>query len=266
MTRLRLGAPFAIAAVIALFTTLVVASPASAATVNYVALGDSYSSGVGAGSESGSCDRSPNAYPQLWANAHAPSTFSFVACSGATTSDVTATQLSALSSSASLVSISIGGNDVGFASVMEDCVLYSTATCVSELNAAETSMRSTLPGLLNTVYNNIRSHAPNAHVVVLGYPRFYDLAKSSTCIGLSTDDRTKINEAADVLDGVIATAVGSHSNFRFADVRSAFANGHEICDSDAWLHSTNWANLHVSYHPFAAGQSGAYLPAFSAAA
>lgn len=265
MTRLRLGAPFAITSILALFMGLF-ASPASAATVNYVALGDSYSAGVGAGSESGSCDRSPNAYPQLWANAHAPSSFAFVACSGATTTDVTSSQLSSLSSSTSLVSISIGGNDVGFADTMEDCVLGSTATCVSELSAAEATMKASLPGLLNTVYNNIRSHAPNAHVVVLGYPRFYDLAKSSTCVGLSTDDRTKINEAADVLDSVIASAVGSHSNFAFADVRSAFANGHEICDSDAWLHSTNFLDLHTSYHPFAAGQSGAYLPAFTSAA
>ncbi|MCL2544012.1 MAG: SGNH/GDSL hydrolase family protein [Nocardioidaceae bacterium] len=262
MTRLRLGAPIALASLIALLTGLL-ASPASAATVNYVALGDSYSAGVGAGSESGSCDRSPNAYPQLWANAHAPSSFSFVACTGAKTTDVTSSQISALSSSTSLVSITIGGNDIGFASTMEDCVLYSTSTCVSELNAAEAAMKSTLPGLLNTVYNNIRSHAPNAHVVVLGYPRFYDLSKSSSCVGLSTDDRTKINEAADVLDGVISTAVGAHANFAFADVRSAFANGHEICDGSAWLHSTNWLDLHTSYHPMASGQSGAYLPAFT---
>ncbi|MGZ4451537.1 MAG: SGNH/GDSL hydrolase family protein [Nocardioides sp.] len=265
MTRLRLGAPLVITAVIALLMGLL-ASPASAATINYVALGDSYSSGVGAGSESGSCDRSPNAYPQLWANAHAPSSFSFVACSGATTASVNSSQLSSLTSSTTLVSISVGGNDAGFASTMEDCILGSTATCVSELSAAETYMRNTLPGLLNTTYNNIRAKAPNAHVVVLGYPRFYDLAKSSTCVGLSTDDRTKINEAADVLDSVISTAVGAHSNFRFADVRAAFANAHEICDSDSWLHSTNFLTPHVSYHPFAAGQSGAYLPAMTAAA
>jgi len=49
---------------------LVTATAAGAATtVNYVALGDSYSSGLGAGdyiSSSGSCDRSTNAYPALW--------------------------------------------------------------------------------------------------------------------------------------------------------------------------------------------------------
>ena len=239
---------------------------AHAATVNYVALGDSYAAGVGSGSyisSSGSCSRSTLAYPQLWANAHAPSSFNFVACSGAKTTDVNANQLSALSSATTLVSITIGGNDVGFSSVMEDCVLYSTSTCVNEVNAAENTARNQLPGWLDTTYNGIRSHAPNATVVVVDYPRFYhDLWY---CIGLSSTDRNKINEGADVLDGVISAAATRHG-FAFADVRAAFANGHEICDSNSWLHSVDWTNITQSYHPTSAGQSGGYLPAFSAKA
>ncbi|MEU9617250.1 lipase, partial [Streptomyces sp. NPDC048209] len=80
----------ATAALLAL-TTLFTASSAHAAGINYVALGDSYSAGVGAGSylsDSGSCKRSTNAYAYLWKNANAPSSFSFVACSGARTGDV----------------------------------------------------------------------------------------------------------------------------------------------------------------------------------
>src|SRR5215468_915112 len=108
------------------------AIPANAATsVHYVALGDSYSSGVGAGSTSGSCSQSPNAYPELWAAANSPASFTFAACSGATTSDVISSQLSSLNSSTTLVSISIGGNDVGFSSIMETCVLGSTSSCES---------------------------------------------------------------------------------------------------------------------------------------
>jgi len=247
--------------------SLVVGIPAAqAATVNYVALGDSYSSGVGSGSytsESGSCLRSTLAYSQLWANAHGPTSYRSVACSGAKTTDVNANQLGALSSSTSLVSITIGGNDVNFAGVMEDCVLYGTDTCVSEVNAAENTARTSLPGWLDTTYNGIRSHAPNAKVVVLDYPRFYhDLWY---CVGLSSTSRNKINEGADVLDGVIQAAASRHG-FVFADVRAAFANGHEICDgSSSWLHSVDWTNIGQSYHPTASGQSGGYLPTFSAA-
>jgi len=245
--------------------SLVVGIPAAqAATVNYVALGDSYSSGVGSGSytsESGSCLRSTLAYSQLWTNAHGPTSYRSVACSGAKTTDVNANQLGALSSSTTLVSITIGGNDVNFAGVMEDCVLYGTSTCVSEVNAAENTARTSLPGWLDTTYNGIRSHAPNAKVVVLDYPRFYhDLWY---CVGLSSTSRNKINEGADVLDGVIQSAAGRHG-FAFGDVRAAFANGHEICDgSSSWLHSVDWSNIVQSYHPTAAGQSGGYLPAFT---
>jgi lysophospholipase L1-like esterase len=259
--RVRLVVPLALAAVAALVAT---AAPATAATVNYVALGDSYSSGVGSGSyiaASGDCLRSTKAYPYLWASAHAPSSFAFTACSGATTTDVTANQLSPLSSSTTLVSISAGGNDVDFAGVMLTCVVSGTSACVTAVNNAESKARTTLPGLLDTVYNNIRSRAHNARVVVLSYPRFYhDLWY---CVGLSSTSRNKINEGADVLDGVISAAASRHG-FQFADVRSAFANGHEICDSGSWLHSVDWSNLTQSYHPTASGQSGGYLPAFSA--
>jgi lysophospholipase L1-like esterase len=241
-------------------------TPAAAAGVQYVALGDSYSSGVGSGgytAASGSCLRSTLAYSQLWANAHLPSSYVSVACSGATTTDVTANQLSALSPATTLVSITIGGNDVNFAGVLEDCVLYSTSTCVNEINAAENVARTSLPGWLDTVYNGIRGHAPSARVVVLDYPRFYH--NLWYCIGLSSTDRNKINEGADVLDGVISAAAARHG-FAFADVRAAFASGHEICDGSSWLHSLDWGNLVQSYHPTASGQSGGYLPAFSAAA
>src|ERR1700748_3892832 len=125
--------------------------PAQAASaVHYVALGDSYSSGVGAGSTSGSCGQSPNAYAPLWAKANAPASFTFAACSGARTSDVISKQLSALSPATTLVSIAIGGNDVGFSSIMETCVLDSTSDCQGAVAAAEKTANTTLPGLLDT--------------------------------------------------------------------------------------------------------------------
>ena len=243
----------------------VTAEPAAAATINYVALGDSYSSGVGAGGETGSCLRSSNAYPQLWATSHAASSFQFVACSGAKTTDVSANQISALSSATTTVSITIGGNDLGFSSIMIDCNLYSDSTCVNEINAAENTAHAQLPGWLDTLYTQIRSRAPNANVVVLSYPRFYDISASWYCPGLSTTKRKKINEGADVLDSVIQTEVAKYAGFSFADVRGRFANGHELCDfGSEWLHSVDWSNLTDSYHPNASGHSGGYLPALTA--
>ncbi|MER6223920.1 SGNH/GDSL hydrolase family protein [Streptomyces sp. 900105755] len=235
------------------------ASQAQAATGGYVALGDSYASGVGAGSyisSSGSCDRSTNAYPYLWNAAHSPSSFSFLACSGATTDDVLSGQLGTLSSSTALVSVTIGGNDAGFADVMTTCVLSSDSTCLSRISTAEAYVDSTLPGKLDNVYDAISAKAPNAKVVVLGYPRFYLLG--TTCLGLSSTKRTAINNAADYIDTAIAKRAADHG-FTFGDVRSAFSS-HEICSSSSWLHSVNWLDITESYHPTASGQSGGYLP------
>ena len=242
--------------------------PASAASsVRYVALGDSYSAGLGAGNyiaASGPCDRSNDAYPALWSAANVPASYLSVACSGATTSTVLSTQIPALSTSTTLVSITIGGNDVGFGSVMETCVLFSTGSCVRAVGAAESEMASQLPGELDGVLNAITAVAPNARVVVLGYPHLYDLGGSGGCIGLSTTDRTDLNQAADLLDGQIQAAAFRHDDV-FGDVRSAFA-ADEICDSASWLHSVNFFDLSESYHPTAAGQAGGYLPVFSASA
>ncbi|MFJ4979080.1 SGNH/GDSL hydrolase family protein [Streptomyces coeruleorubidus] len=234
-----------------------------APTGGYAALGDSYSSGVGAGSyisSSGDCKRSTKAYPYLWAAAHSPSTFDFTACSGARTGDVLSGQLGPLSSATGLVSLSVGGNDAGFADVMTTCVTQSDSACVSRINTARAYVDSTLPGKLDSVYSAIRSKAPNAHVVVLGYPRFYKLG--TTCLGLSEAKRKAINDASDHLNTAIAKRAANHG-FTFGDVRPAFT-GHEICSGNSWLHSVNWLNIGESYHPKAPGQSGGYLPVLNA--
>ncbi|MFF5520303.1 SGNH/GDSL hydrolase family protein [Streptomyces coeruleorubidus] len=234
-----------------------------APTGGYAALGDSYSSGVGAGSyisSSGDCKRSTKAYPYLWAAAHSPSTFDFTACSGARTGDVLSGQLGPLSSATGLVSLSVGGNDAGFADVMTTCVTQSDSACISRIDTARAYVDSTLPGKLDSVYSAIRSKAPNAHVVVLGYPRFYKLG--TTCLGLSEAKRKAINDASDHLNTAIAKRAANHG-FTFGDVRPAFT-GHEICSGDSWLHSVNWLNIGESYHPKAPGQSGGYLPVLNA--
>ncbi|MEV6165919.1 SGNH/GDSL hydrolase family protein [Streptomyces sp. NPDC052052] len=242
-----------------------IVQPASAATtVKYVALGDSYSSGVGAGSytsESGDCRRSTKSYPYLWAAANSPSSFSFVACSGATTSTVISGQLSALSSTTTLVSVTAGGNDVGFADVMQDCVLSGESTCLSSVSSAVSQVKNSLPSRLTSLYSSIKSKAPQAKVVVLGYPRFYQL--DGTCIaGLTENERAAINNASDTLNSVISKQATS-AGFTFSSVAGKFT-GHELCSGDAWLHSVTLP-VYNSYHPKAAGYSGGYLPAFRSA-
>ncbi|MER7419886.1 SGNH/GDSL hydrolase family protein [Micromonospora peucetia] len=251
----------------ALGVSLTLAAPAQAAPADrYVALGDSYASGVGAGSytsESGSCQRSTNAYPALYAAAVKPASYRSVACSGATTASLISTQLSALSSTTSLVSVTVGGNDVGFSNILSTCVLQGTTQCVAAVQAAQDKARAQLPGLLRNVYNGIKTRSPDARVVVVGYPVFYQLG--TVCVGLSATSRAKINEGINLIDDLTRTAAVS-AGFTFADVRSSFV-GHQLCSyGTKWMHALNFATLGVSYHPTAAGQSGGYYPVFRAAA
>ncbi|HEV7648786.1 MAG TPA: SGNH/GDSL hydrolase family protein [Actinophytocola sp.] len=260
---MRRSHKYVIAAFVAVATAAGIAVPAFAAEAapgKYVALGDSYASGLGAGDygDSGDCKRSANAAPVLWANSHGPSAFDFAACSGAVTSDVLNNQISAVTADTELVTIAIGGNDAGFADVMTDCNLGSDDSCVSRNQEAQAFAQSELPGRLNSVYSAIRGAAPSARVVVLGYPHIYQLGGECS-VGLSETKRAAINQSADVLADVTSSAA-SGAGFDFVDGRTAFA-GHEICASgEAWLHSITFP-IDESYHPTTGGQSGGYFQA-----
>ncbi|MFB9908367.1 SGNH/GDSL hydrolase family protein [Allokutzneria oryzae] len=250
----------------AISLSIVAAAPAIAApkaAENYVALGDSYDSGVGTrtyDSSSGDCRRSPAAYAQLWAKANSPASFKFVACSGARTADVQK-QADQLSSSTTLVSVSVGGNDIGFASVLTSCQLGSDEDCFAKVNEAVNQGKTTLPAKLDATYSKIKSKAPSAKVVVFNYPRLFDLG---TCGlgGLSKAKRERLNQAADTLSGVISGRVAA-AGFRLADIRDRF-DGHGICSKAEWLNGLSWP-INESYHPNTNGHSQGYLAAFTAA-
>lgn len=249
----------AAAAAAALSTTAI--AEAAPAALNYAAVGDSYAAGVGTQSSyDNSCDRSSKGYPSLWAAAHSASAFTNVACSGAKTSDVINGQVGSLSSANTVVTVTVGGNDAGFSSTMESCIVGGDSGCKSAVDKATAFVNTTLPGLLDNTYNAIRGHAPNATVYVVGYPRFYQIGGSCS-VGLSDTSRGYINGGADTLDSAISAAAGRHG-FRFVDVRTAFAN-HGICSSSAWLNSVTWPVVN-SYHPNSSGYSGGYLPALTA--
>ncbi|MFD2419284.1 SGNH/GDSL hydrolase family protein [Amycolatopsis pigmentata] len=241
---------------------------ASGASLNYAALGDSYAAGVGAGgtavdaSDPNKCLRNTNAYPELYAKANS-ATLDFQACSGATTATVLKDQLGKLSSSTNLVSITVGGNDVEFTDVVTQCVEGSLtggtdADCKKAVDKGEDIARNSLPGLLDNLYSQIKSKAPKAHVVVLGYPALYALGNPSCPFAPSDTSRGYLNEGAGVLDGVIQAAA-KKAGFTYADVRSSFV-GHQVCSGSDWIHGVELPDITPSFHPNAAGQQNGYLP------
>ena len=239
---------------LALAFGMLIPAASAAALPQYVALGDSYSSGVGTRDfyeESGECDRSPDAYGPKIAAAKGY-TLNFEACSGAKTPEVNEKQLGKLSSSTALVTITIGGNDAGFSNVIINCALYYF-TCGSAISEANEFIKNKLPGLLETTYKDIRAKATTAKVVVLGYPKLFTKeGKTCNVNFLTSGNEKKMNESAELLDSVIK-ARAEAAKFTFVNPTSAFES-HEVCSSSEWLNGQS-DPLSESYHPNVSGQA-----------
>ena len=261
--RSRSGTARFAAVLLALAALLVCASGGGAATgVTYAALGDSYSSGVGTAGytlDSG-CKRSVYAYPYLWAQKHPGTTLSFVACSGAKTSDLLASQVQAVTSATTLVTMTIGGNDIGFASLIYQCTV---SDCSAALDNTRANLETALGSALDQVYTTVKSRAAaGAKIIVLGYPRVFSGTSCLGSLGISSTEETKANALADALDQVIA----KHAAADGVTYQSAIAafTGHAVCSWTPWLNGLNLFNTGESYHPNRAGHSSGYLPLVAA--
>jgi lysophospholipase L1-like esterase len=251
------------AVVLAVIPTFIWQPGAGAAAAPYVALGDSYSSGVGTRTyidDGTSCQRSVYAYPSLIASAKGYA-LNFRACSGAKVSDVTG-QLGALSTSTKYVTLSVGGNDAGFTDVITECALPAWASnCSGKVTTAQNYIKNTLPGSLSTLYASIKSKAPNAKVVVVGYPRIFNGEDCNALTWFSPDDESRLNATADLIDSKISAAATA-KGFTFVSPVSAFI-GHAVCGSPEWLNGLS-SPVSDSYHPNKLGHSSGYTPLVSA--
>jgi lysophospholipase L1-like esterase len=240
--------------------TLAATPPATAAGESYVALGDSYSSGVGTRSyidDGTECQRSTLAYPSLIAVQRGYA-LDFRACSGATVADVTSTQLGALNGGTSFVTLSVGGNDAGFADVLTECAMPGWASdCDGAIDSAQAYINNTLPGSLDGLYGSIGSLAPNAEVVVVGYPRVFMGEDCNAFTWFSPQEEARLNQTADLLNGLLGSVASSHG-FGFANPTNAFI-GHAVCDDPEWINGLS-NPVSDSYHPNQAGHASGYAP------
>jgi len=213
---------------------------------NYVAQGDSYASGTGTREYyDAACQRSNHAYAKQLA-AQEGMTLSHVACSGARIPDVRAKQLGALSAATNLVTISIGGNDAGFSSVITQCAKPWPFTCTGDINNARNFITNTLPGQLDALYTEIETRAPNAQVIVVGYPRLFNGEECNLGARISAGEQSALNSVADLL-ATKTSAVAAAHGFDFVDARTPF-NTHRICDDVEWLNGLS-NPTGESYHP-----------------
>lgn len=249
----------ALCVALVLIGVLTATAAAASAADRYVALGDSYSSGTGTRTYFDSaCQRSYTAYPELVAKDRPNTALVFAACSGAKTGDVLNNQVQQLTTDTRFVTITIGGNDAGFSSVITECAKPAwLSNCAGRVTTAQTYIRNTLPGQLDSVYNSIHSRAPTATVIVLSYPRLFNGEDCNAGTWFSPDDETRLNATADLLASTTKTRAAAHG-FVFKDAIAPFT-GHAICSSSEWLNGLS-NPTGESYHPNTSGHKSGYEP------
>ena len=263
----------------------------NAPLTRYVALGDSFQSGEGAydyfpltDTAENKCHRSANAYPKRLVDSGTVALdLDFGACSGAVIGDLSVpysssrppytdgtAQLDRLDSSTKLVTLGIGGNDLGFAEILKSCIQSALGDLINPF--AESSCEKDLAGTLQAsydslvstnklgdIYKEVRRRAPFARVVIVGYPRFYveggarNAFIDNYCAGVRIVDQRWINSKIRQLNALISNQAGS-LGMQYADIYNA-PNGHELCgpSDEFFLNGLVSLGDSESFHPSAYG-------------
>lgn len=241
----------------AVVAALGIASPAQASyPTSVVVLGDSYASGTGAGDyqegTAGNCWRSNNSYgEQVAARLRAEgrlASFTNVSCSGASTADLAApfkgqpAQLDALKSDTKLVLLTVGTNDIDYASYGVACVLGDcTGATTDGMLARLPQMGSNVTGVLA----EIGKRSPQAQVVLVGYGR--QVSESPNPPGveldgvcgdglLTAEERVAGNTVTDGIDDTLRAAVaaareqGVHATYASPYDHPGIFEGHALCE------------------------------------
>ncbi|GAQ78407.1 hypothetical protein KFL_000120530 [Klebsormidium nitens] len=244
----------------------------------YLALGDSYAAGVGSTDNyvksSLECKRSPVAWPELLAK-RLNVQLTSLACNGAQSGNVY-DQLSLLSAGylnvTEVVLLSVGGNDAGFGDVLKECVLFDPSVQLvsgpggggfrfgdapCKLDAASEFIANKLPRRLSLLYKVLRSVAPNARVLVTGYPRLFTNVSCDSRLFLTDQETTGLNRLANELADVIKLSMVDMPRFQFVDTRNAF-EGHAVCAKDPWINDVT--SEKIGSFPYVRGSDESYHP------
>src|SRR5829696_3855076 len=229
--------------------------------IEYVALGDSYAAGQGGGSYLNTCLESPNGYPYVLDPKRRIDLQANVACTGASTSTVLSTQLSALNEDTDLVTLTVGAADLNLSALLAACTAVPPDGCEDAIRVALGQL-PTLAANLTSLYISVADAAPNALIVVTGYPYLFEILPGDP----SADLKAQINDAIKLLNTTIQQAVAAADqapdvSIIYVDVTEEFA-GHGIGSEEPFINSES--DPIGAYHPNAAGYR-AYAKAIFAA-
>lgn len=241
-------------------------------TRDYVALGDSYTSGPAIPVQvDANCARSSSNYPSLVTARLRRTTLTDVSCAGATTTQMwqaqgtNPPQLDAVTKGTDLVSLQIGGNDIGFGTIIGTCAYVAASAptgspCRAYYNATgtdrlEAAIAETVPKI-TAVLADIHKRAPRADVVVVGYP---DLLPDSgvgcrPAVPFADGDFAYLRDTEKKLNAMLARqARAAHATY--VDTYTPTI-GHDMCTAPGvrWIEPLTPASPAAPAHPNALGE------------
>lgn len=254
------------------------ATAAPAAGGSYVALGDSYTAApfVPVTDLAQGCLRSDGNYPALVAAALDDVPLTDVSCSGATTADVTQPQrtaqgrgrvppqLRAVTAETALVTVGLGGNDERLFASLLSCVAtgagsgapagaFDEASCLTARAEDPAAVVRRTGTRVARVLAAVREQAPEAAVVLVGYPRLVGQAGGCARFPVAGQDVAAARRVERLLDEALEAAARAE-DAAYVDVY-ALSRGHEICSDDPWVNGRRTDESRAAaYHPFAEEQ------------
>jgi lysophospholipase L1-like esterase len=238
-------------------------------------LGDSYSSGEGTNvydehRQAQKCHRGPLAWPRILQDeSDSIAEIDHRACSGAKTSQLledykgNPKQVDATNpdSDVDLVTLTIGGNDAGFAGIISECYRpKSTCADVPTSKKFHKKLRSLVTRLVVETYPAIRAAYPDAEIHHVGYPQIIPPPGTEPvrCGWLGEDEQMAAVEILRDLNFAVQEAAFRAGDVGYVDVTYALS-GHELCTRNSWvgpIYGPSWTGFGTEQgHPTEPGQT-----------
>jgi hypothetical protein len=263
----------ALACTAVLTAAAVVLPPAHAAASpsvhRYVGLGDSFASAPLVPNPTGNplCGRSDHNYAHQVAARLQPAQFADVSCGGAVTADMTGRQFGvvppqfdALTADTDLVTVHIGGNDIGFGEIVVTCGVLGAANptapaCTRYWTSGGTDrvqqrIDATAPKVA-AVLHGIRARSPHAKIVVVGAPSL--LPEDGTAcwpvVPISSGDIPYLNAKTRAMNAMSAT-VAAAAGASYVDTYES-SLGHDMCRAPGvkWVEGLFPTDIAAPVHP-----------------
>ncbi|KAA0924334.1 SGNH/GDSL hydrolase family protein [Rhodococcus sp. ANT_H53B] len=244
--------------------------------LNYVALGDSAASGPRIPNQVGvpGCQQSDANYPHVLAEDLAVGSFVDVTCSGAVTENILSTpqetssgevpvQLDALTPETDLVTVTIGGNDIGLVSTAVQCLTFADTSaanvCKDRLTAGgvdtvAAAIEDKAPSW-GAMLDAVGERAPDARILVVGYGTYLPDGGCFPTQPMLPEDADYIQGSITAMNDALQTQAEEHGA-EFVDTEP-LSVGHDVCVAadQRYFEGVVPQNPAAPLHPTAAGMA-----------